>query len=75
MEEVAGAWFLAKADDIDSWTTRDIEAIGIIFYNIDPAYQTSVEGSNSAAEMWNRLLLEYANVAAAHSSQLTSKFY
>jgi hypothetical protein len=51
MELVAGARFLANADDIDSWTTRDIEALSIIFYNIDPAYQTSVEGSNSAAEM------------------------
>ena len=75
MEEVAGVRFLANADEVDSWTTRDIEDMGIIFYNIDPAYQTSVEGSNSAAEMWNQLLLEYANVAAANSSQLTSKFY
>ena len=49
--------------------------MSIIYYNIEALYQTSVEGSETSTEMWNRLLLEYANVASANASQLTSAFY
>lgn len=28
--------------DIDDWIMRDIEAMSIIFYNIEPLYQTSI---------------------------------
>lgn len=62
-------------EEIDEWTNKDIEAMSIIFYNIEPLYQTSIEGSTTSNEMWNRLQLEYANVAVANSSQLLGKFY
>ncbi len=61
--------------EIDAWIMRDIEAMSIIFYNIEPLYQTSIEGSTTSNEMWNRLQLEYANVAIANSNQLLGKFY
>lgn len=61
--------------DIDNWIDKDTEACSIIYYNIEPAFQTSIEGSETSAEMWNRLAQEYAQVAIANSSQLTAKFF
>jgi hypothetical protein len=48
--------------------------MSIIFYNIKPLYQTSIEGSTSQ-EMWNRQQLEYANMAVANATQLLGKFH
>jgi hypothetical protein len=31
--------------EIDEWTDKDISAQGIIFYNIEPAFQVALEGS------------------------------
>ncbi|KAI9553666.1 hypothetical protein GHT06_021593 [Daphnia sinensis] len=49
--------------------------VHFIYYNIEPTYQTSIEGSATSAEMWNRLAQEYAQVAVANSSQIIAKFF
>ncbi len=66
---------VTNQDVIDNWIERDTDACSIIYYNIEPTYQTSIEGSVTSAEMWNRLAQEYAQVAVANSSQLTAKFF
>jgi hypothetical protein len=66
---------VTNQDVIDNWIERDTDACSIIYYNIEPTYQTSIEGSATSAEMWNRLAQEYAQVAVANSSQLTAKFF
>ncbi len=65
---------MVNLEAIDAWTNRDIEAISIIFYNTESLYQTSIEGSTTSQEMWNRLQPEYANVAVANATQLLGKF-
>ena len=60
--------------EIDEWTDKDISAQGIIFYNIEPAFQVALEGSGSSNEMWNRLILQYAQVAIANADFLLGKF-
>ena len=49
--------------EIDLWTARGIDACSIIYDNIEPTFQTSIEGSETSAEMWNRLAQEYAQEA------------
>ncbi|KZS02486.1 Uncharacterized protein APZ42_000461, partial [Daphnia magna] len=66
---------VTNQDVIDTWIERDTDACSIIYYNIEPTYQTSIEGSATSAEMWNRLAQEYAQVAVANLSQLTAKFF
>ncbi|XP_045034748.1 uncharacterized protein LOC116934903 [Daphnia magna] len=66
---------VTNQDVIDTWIERDTDACSIIYYNIEPIYQTSIKGSATSAEMWNRLAQEYAQVAVANSSQLTAKFF
>ncbi len=62
--------------DIDNWIDKDTEACSIIYHNIEPAFQKSIEGSETSAEMWNRLAQECAReVAIANWSQLTAKFF
>lgn len=60
---------------IDAWMERDVDACSIIFYNIEPTYQTSIEGSTTAHEMWTRLTLQYAEVSVANASLLLGKFH
>jgi hypothetical protein len=72
--EKKGKVVVVNLEAIDTWTNRDIEAMSIIFYNIEPLYQTSIEGSSSQ-EMWNRKQLEYANMAVANATQLLGKFH
>ncbi|KZS03390.1 Uncharacterized protein APZ42_033850 [Daphnia magna] len=66
---------VTNQDVMDTWIERDTDACSIIYYNIEPTYQTSIEGSATSAEMWNRLAQEYAQVAVANLSQLTAKFF
>ena len=54
---------------------RDVEAMSIIFYNIEPMYQTSIEGSATSRKMWSRLQLEHQNIAVANATQLLGKFH
>jgi hypothetical protein len=44
---------ITNQDPIDRWIEKDVDACSIIFYNIEPAYQTTIEESNTAHEMWN----------------------
>ncbi len=74
-EEIGGFNVITNQEEIDSWTERDVDASSIIFYNIEPMYQTSIEGSSTANEMWNRLILQYAQVAVANSAHLLGKFH
>ena len=74
-EIVDGIEVVTNHAEIEEWTNNDIEAMSIIFYNIEPLYQTSIEGSETSHEMWNRLQLEYASVAVANASQLLGKFF
>jgi hypothetical protein len=66
---------ITNQDAIDRWIEKDVDACSIIFYNIEPAYQTTIEGSNTAHEMWNRLTLQYAETSAANASLLLGKFH
>jgi hypothetical protein len=54
-ENPLGRAIITNQDEIDRWKEKDVDACSIIFYNIEPAYQTTIEGSNTAHEMWNRL--------------------
>jgi hypothetical protein len=74
-EERDGVNVVTNQNAIDSWNERDVDACSIIFYNIEPTYQTSIEGSATAHEMWNRLKLQYAQVAVANSAHLLGKFH
>ncbi len=42
--------------------------------NIEPQLQVLVEGSRTAADMWDRLILQFAQAAAANANLLLSKF-
>ena len=70
-----GVEVVTNQELINTWMERDVDACSIIFYNIEPAYQTSIEGSATAHEMWNRLILQYAQVAVANSAHLLGKFH
>ncbi|KZR98515.1 Uncharacterized protein APZ42_006026, partial [Daphnia magna] len=61
--------------EIDSWIEKDAFASGLIYSSLETSYQTSVGGSADAAEMWQRLNQEYAQVAAANTGQLTARFF
>lgn len=74
-EERDGITVVTNKEQIDSWIERDVEACSIIFYNIEPTYQTSIEGSATANEMWNRLTLQYAQVAVANSTHMLGVFH
>ena len=37
----------------------------IIYYNIEPKLQVWLEGCRTAADMWDRLILQFAQAAAA----------
>jgi hypothetical protein len=65
---------ITNQNEIDTWIDKDINAQGIIFYNIEPSFQVALEGSGSSNEMWNRLILQYAQVAIANADFLLGKF-
>jgi hypothetical protein len=65
---------ITNQNEIDTWIDKDINAQGIIFYNIEPPFQVALEGSGSSNEMWNRLILQYAQVAIANADFLLGKF-
>lgn len=65
---------ITNQNEIDNWTDKDISAQGIIFYNIEPPFQVALKGSGRYNEMWNRLLLQYAQVAIANADFLLGKF-
>jgi hypothetical protein len=46
-----------------------------MYGRIERTYHTSVEGSATAAEMWQRLNQEYAQMAAANTGKLTARFF
>ena len=73
--EIDGVNVVTNQNAIDPWNERDVDACSIIFYNIEPTYQTAIEGSATAHEMWNRLILQYAQVAVANSAHLLGKFH
>jgi hypothetical protein len=60
---------------IDAWETKDIEARTIIYCNVEPDLQVLVEGCLTAAAMWDRLLLQFAQAAAANANLLLEKFF
>lgn len=60
---------------IDAWTQRDVDARAIIYCNIEPQQQIIVEGCQTAADMWDRLILQYAQAAAINANLVTAKFF
>jgi hypothetical protein len=52
---------ITNQNEIDTWIDKDINAQGIIFYNIEPSFQVALEGSGSSNEMWNRLILRQSS--------------
>ncbi len=59
---------------IDDWDQKDVDARMIIYCNIEPKLQVLVEGSRTAADMCDRLILQFAQSAAANANLLLSKF-
>ncbi|KZS19695.1 Uncharacterized protein APZ42_013788, partial [Daphnia magna] len=60
---------------IDSWDTKDIEARTIFYSNVEPDLQVLIEGCLTSAAMWDRLLLQFAQAAAANANLLLAKFF
>jgi hypothetical protein len=54
---------------------KDAEARIIIFCNVEGPQQTLIEGCASSAEMWERLMLQYANAAPINGNILLEKFF
>jgi hypothetical protein len=59
---------------IDVWDQKDFDARMIIYCNIEPQLQVLVEGSRTAADVWDRLILQFAQAVAANANLLLSKF-
>ena len=59
---------------IDTWDQKDVDARMIIYCNIEPKLQVLLEGCRTAAEMWDRLILQFAQAAAANANLLLNKF-
>ncbi|KAK4024849.1 hypothetical protein OUZ56_010344 [Daphnia magna] len=52
----------------------NVDARMIIYCNIEPQLQVLVEGSRMAADMWERLILQFAQAAATNANLLLSEF-
>ena len=50
---------------IDTWDQKNVDARMIIYCNIEPKLQVLLEGCRTAADMWDRLILQFAQAAAA----------
>jgi hypothetical protein len=72
---VQGVAPVTNQAEIETWVTKDLQAQQLIYYNIEPTYQSSIEGSVTAQEMWQRLLAEFADVAASNDRSLLGKFH
>ena len=72
---VQGVAPVTNQAEIETWVTKDLQAQQLIYYNIEPTYQSSIEGSVTAQEMWERLLAEFADVAASNVRSLLGKFH
>ncbi len=59
---------------IGVWDQKDVDARMIMYCNIEPQLQVLVEGSRTAADMWDMLILQFAQAAAANANLLLSKF-
>ena len=59
---------------IDVWDQKDVDARMIIYCNIEPKLQVLLEGCRTAADMWDRLILQFAQAAAANANLLLNKF-
>jgi hypothetical protein len=71
---VEGVAPVTNQAEIETWVTKDLQAQQLIYYNIEPTYQSSIEGSVTAQEMWQRLLAEFADVAASNVQSPLGKF-
>ena len=60
---------------IDAWLQKDVDARTIIYCNVEPQLQVIIEGCTTAATMWDRLLLQFAQAAAANANLLLAKFF
>ncbi|KAI9549806.1 hypothetical protein GHT06_006776 [Daphnia sinensis] len=60
---------------IDAWDMKDIEARTVIYCNVEPDFQVLIEGCSTSAAMWVRLLLQFAQAAAANANLLLGKFF
>ncbi|KAI9555904.1 hypothetical protein GHT06_018428 [Daphnia sinensis] len=60
---------------IDTWLQKDVDARTIIHCNVEPHLQVIIEGCTTAATMWERLLLQFAQAAAANANLLLAKFF
>jgi hypothetical protein len=60
---------------LDAWDLRDAEARIVIYCNVESSLQVLVEGIQSAAEMWERLLLQFAQAAPANANIMQARFF
>lgn len=64
-----------NAAQIELWKQRDVEARTYIYSTVKPEQQVALQGCRTAFEMWNRILIEYAEATAESESSLWSQFY
>lgn len=60
---------------IYAWDQKDIDARAIIYCNVEIAHQIPIEGCRTSSEMWDRILLQYAQAVAAYSNLLLARFF
>ena len=66
---------VANIAEIEAWILKDTQAQMLIYTNIEPLFQVSIEGSIDAHEMWTRLLAEYASVSTSNVRLILGKFH
>jgi len=66
---------VANLAEIEAWIMKDTQAQMLIYTNIEPQFQVSIEGSADAHEMWSRLLAEYASVSTSNVRLILGKFH
>ena len=64
-----------NADLIDQWRQKDVEARAFIYSTMKPEKQITLQGCVTAFEMWNRIVMEYAQVSVESEPLLWGQFY
>ena len=72
--QILNNWVVENQVLIDTWDQKDVDARMIIYCNIEPKLQVLLEGCRTAADMWDRLILQFAQAAAANANLLLNNF-
>ena len=66
---------VTNANQIAAWGQKDVDARTYIYSTVKPEQQTKLHGCTTAAEMWDRIQTEYAEMAAENAHLLMAKLY